>query len=257
MVLLGVRPQGGTPGWHVLGRETFLAEVSWVDEWPVVGNLSTRLSLPVTSWDKPSISEARHDFEAPELEPGWISVRERSAAHVTLAERKGWLTLRAHGSSLDESDIVFVGRRQRWLRGTVKVRIDASEGTGGLGIRLDEQHHYEIEAGAGRVRVAARIGSVYTEVASAPLTNGVTTLVLQTTAPRDDGPRTGPDTVVFGVEDEAGVVQTLASLDGRYLSTEVAGGFTGRVIGMYATEGIVRFDWYEEADAMAEEPAHL
>jgi xylan 1,4-beta-xylosidase len=34
----------------------------------------------------------------------------------------------------------------------------------------------------------------------------------------------------------------LAELDGRYLSTEVAGGFTGRVIGMYAAEGTVRFD---------------
>ncbi|WP_431930755.1 hypothetical protein [Nonomuraea jabiensis] len=25
MVFLAVRPRGGTPGWHVLGRETFLA----------------------------------------------------------------------------------------------------------------------------------------------------------------------------------------------------------------------------------------
>jgi len=37
----------------------------------------------------------------------------------------------------------------------------------------------------------------------------------------------------------------LAELDGRYLSTEVAGGFTGRVIGMYAAEGTVRFDWFD------------
>jgi hypothetical protein len=39
--------------------------------------------------------------------------------------------------------------------------------------------------------------------------------------------------------------EPLAGLDGRYLSTEVAGGFTGRVIGMYAAEGTVAFDWYE------------
>ena len=38
---------------------------------------------------------------------------------------------------------------------------------------------------------------------------------------------------------------TIAELDGRYLSTEVAGGFTGRVIGMYAAAGIVHFDWFE------------
>jgi hypothetical protein len=34
----------------------------------------------------------------------------------------------------------------------------------------------------------------------------------------------------------------LVELDGRYLSTEVAGGFTGRAIGMYVTEGRAAFD---------------
>ena len=37
----------------------------------------------------------------------------------------------------------------------------------------------------------------------------------------------------------------LAALDGRYLSTEVATGFTGRVIGMYAAAGNISFDWFE------------
>ena len=41
----------------------------------------------------------------------------------------------------------------------------------------------------------------------------------------------------------------LAELDGRYPSTEVAGGFTGRVIGMYAAAGTVRFDWFEYGPA--------
>jgi hypothetical protein len=45
----------------------------------------------------------------------------------------------------------------------------------------------------------------------------------------------------------------LASLDGRYLSTEVAGGFTGRVIGPYAVAGTIHVDWleYESLDAPA------
>jgi hypothetical protein len=44
-----------------------------------------------------------------------------------------------------------------------------------------------------------------------------------------------------------GNVTSLGTLDGRYLSTEVAGGFTGRVIGMYAAEGTVEFDWFDYA----------
>ncbi|MEV5954430.1 family 43 glycosylhydrolase [Streptomyces sp. NPDC051987] len=43
-----------------------------------------------------------------------------------------------------------------------------------------------------------------------------------------------------------GVVRP-AELDGRYLSAEVAGGFTGRVIGVYVTEGRARFDWFAGA----------
>ena len=39
--------------------------------------------------------------------------------------------------------------------------------------------------------------------------------------------------------------QRLANLDGKYLSSEVAGGFTGRAIGMYAATGTVHFDWFD------------
>ena len=47
------------------------------------------------------------------------------------------------------------------------------------------------------------------------------------------GQRKGPDRLVLGVGAGADF-QELAAIDGRYLSTEVAGGFTGRVVGMEA-----------------------
>ncbi|MDR8413143.1 hypothetical protein MTP10_30975 [Nonomuraea sp. 3-1Str] len=49
----------------------------------------------------------------------------------------------------------------------------------------------------------------------------------------------GSDTIVLSAGEEP-----LAELDGRYLSTEVATGFTGRVIGMHATEHSAAFDWF-------------
>jgi hypothetical protein len=57
--------------------------------------------------------------------------------------------------------------------------------------------------------------------------------------------RTGPDTLSIGIEEQDGRFVELTTLDGRYLSTEVAGGFTGRVIGMYASAGTVHFDWFD------------
>lgn len=53
------------------------------------------------------------------------------------------------------------------------------------------------------------------------------------------------DTITIGIEEPDGTFVELASLDGKYLSTEVAGGFTGRVIGMFAGAGSVHFDWFE------------
>ncbi|OAH16319.1 beta-xylosidase family glycoside hydrolase [Streptomyces jeddahensis] len=64
---------------------------------------------------------------------------------------------------------------------------------------------------------------------------------ISSTPPRDA--RTGPDTVALGVEEPDGTFTVLGTLDGRCLSTEVAGGFTGRVIGLYPSAGTVHFDW--------------
>ena len=55
------------------------------------------------------------------------------------------------------------------------------------------------------------------------------TLVVEACAPTAHG----PDDLRFAVVDDAGVHE-LHRLDGRYLSTEVAGGFTGRTIGLRA-----------------------
>ncbi len=49
----------------------------------------------------------------------------------------------------------------------------------------------------------------------------------------------GPDRVSLGVL-RAGEFREIATLDGRYLSTEVAGGFTGRMLGIEALGGEAR-----------------
>ena len=53
-----------------------------------------------------------------------------------------------------------------------------------------------------------------------------------------------PDVVRFGYLDAGGRFEQLAELDGRYLSTEVAGGMLGRVLGVYAIGGDAAFDWF-------------
>ncbi|GAA4877247.1 glycoside hydrolase family 43 protein [Kitasatospora terrestris] len=245
MVLLAVRPRGGTPGWHVLGRETFLAPVEWVDGWPVVGGVTSELPTPAWPLHPAVAAPARDDFDQAELHPRWISVRERPEGSCTTKERSGWLTLRAVGASLDDNDAVFVGRRQQHLACRARTLIDPADGRGGLAVRLDEEHHYEIEAADGEVKVFARIGPLRTEVATRPVPAGAVVLGVEIAPEPPRGARTGPDTLSFGIEEHNGTFTVLATLAGRYLSTEVAGGFTGRVIGMYAAAGTVHFDRFD------------
>jgi xylan 1,4-beta-xylosidase len=246
MVLLGVRPGGGTPGWHVLGRETYLAPVTWVDGWPVVGELSTVLPLPPWPLQQPDTEPSRDDFDASDLHPRWLSLRHRPAEDYTTKERAGWLSLQARGRSLDDMDVTFVGRRQQHLACRVRAMMDPADGCGGIAVRLDEHHHYDIELAGGTVEVNARIGPVRTTLAARPVPAGQVVLGIEV-VPRSAGydARSGPDTVSLGVQEPDGTFTALASLDGRYLSTEVGGGFTGRVMGMYAAAGTVHFDWFD------------
>ncbi|MFC7614313.1 hypothetical protein ACFQV2_13005 [Actinokineospora soli] len=158
------------------------------------------------------------------------------------------MTLHASGSSLDHPGATFLGKRQQFPESRTTARMDPGAARAGLSVRLDEAHHYDLEVADGRVSVIARIGPLRQVVATRPAPPGPLTLAITTSAsrlrPADPAEPTGlhecpPDYVAFHVEGEV-----IAELDGRYLSTEVATGFTGRVIGMYATEGTAWFDWF-------------
>ncbi|GGP79929.1 glycoside hydrolase family 43 protein [Saccharothrix coeruleofusca] len=250
MILLGTRPRGYSPGFHVLGRETFLTPVRWEDGWPHVGPVNLRERAPGPP--RPlEVEPVRDDFDAPVLAPRWISPRSRPDDAWSLTERPGWLTLRATGSTLDRPGCTFVGRRQRHQDSRTAVLLDPGSGRAGLSVRMDEAHHYDLEVADGQVSVIARIGPLRQSTATRPVPPGPLVLTITTRPAAQRPPAEGepsglhvaaPDFIAFHVGDDP---LPLAELDGRYLSTEVATGFTGRVIGMYVTEGTAWFDWFD------------
>lgn len=268
MVLLATRPRGRTPEFHVLGRETFLTPVRWVDGWPVAGPVEERHEAPA-AWHPFPLEAGRDDFDGPALAPCWISPRGRPDGSWSLTERPGRLTLHATGPTLDRPGHTFVGRRQQHHDCRFSALLDHADGRAGLSVRLDEAHHYDLEIHDGQASVIARIGPLRQCVAAHPVPPGPLTLVADIrtadvlppslTAPSDGEPvgvgAYGPDTIAFSVE-AGGERLLLAELDGRYLSSEVATGFTGRVTGMYVTEGTAAFDWfgYEGADPAPGQP---
>lgn len=237
LVALGVRPKGVTPGFHVLGRETFLAPVTWQAGWPVVE------ALEVGDGGRAAASVC-DDFDDTKLGPQWVSVRRPAETFASLDARPGWLTITGDHQGLDSRLPAMVARRQQHHFCEVRTAVDAGRGVeAGLVVYMDERAHYEVFVLGDSVRARARIGPLVETVGEAARPEGVVTLVAETVAHRS-----APDKVRLGFHDADGSVVELASLDGRYLSTEVAGGFIGRTIGMYVVNGAAAFDLfhYEE-----------
>ncbi|GAA4249390.1 glycoside hydrolase family 43 protein [Dactylosporangium darangshiense] len=93
------------------------------------------------------------------------------------------------------------------------------------------------------------VGPLTQVLARAPLADGRVSLAIRTVPhPVTDGPAAGPDLVQLG-HLAGGEFVAMAELDGRYLSTEVAAGFTGRVVGVEQVDGpstIERFTYAPE-----------
>lgn len=240
VVFHGVRPRGTSPGFHVLGRETFAAEVVWEAGWPVVGDWLDPGSGPV------QVTE----LEGCRLPLSWVAPRRFPGEVVERAD-DGW-RLTAVDSDPASDDVAFAGRRQEHLYCRARAVIDASAGIGGLAVRMDARHSLDLEVADGGVRAVARVGSLRSVLGSADLPPG--DVVLELRAVPDDGhfssTALGPDRLLAGLVGADGGFTELGRLDGRYLSTEVAGGMTGRMLGVWCSAGsiVVRSFTYTGAD---------
>jgi hypothetical protein len=216
-----------------MGRETFNTTLEWVDGWPVV--------QPVQLTPPTAPVEHHDDFSGAQLGLEWLSIRTPAADWSSLTERPGHLVVHADGSTMDDPRPRFVGRRQQHQAAVFSVRVDSDGGVGGLSLRIDEHHHYDVEVGAGIARARARVGQLC-QTWEQPLPAGPVTVRIETEPVSGMGlDALGPDVVRLSVDSGTGPVE-LAALDGRYVSAETAASFTGRVVGMYAAEGTVAFD---------------
>jgi xylan 1,4-beta-xylosidase len=250
-VCLGIRPIGGWPH-HVLGRETFLAPIQWTpDGWPIagdrgrIGEILPRPSLPAAPTEPHPV---RDDFDGPALGAGWNTVR--APIDASLIRRPGWLTLRPDGASVDSVFPCFVGRRQQHHRLTATTTLelaaldDGIDLEAGLMVRMNETHHFAL----GR----RRAGEVDHLVLRQRFAHVDMLTVLGALSP--DSPTTmtvvsDGRTYRFASLADGGRIDALA-LDVKLISTEMAGGFTGVFVGMYATsgdasQGSAQFDWFD------------
>ena len=252
MVCLGFRPKGGK--YHHLGRETFLAPVTWTaDGWPKVGTSGEvkaeyqMPSLPLHPWEPDPV---RDDFDNPELKLYWNFLRNPYPNDWSLAARPGYLRLNGSAVSLTDKDSpAFIGRRQTAFNLTAAVKMHfvpiTENEEAGLVIRGNDNHHYRLVV---TVREGKRV-VMFQTVAEGKETNTKyiemenETAILQIRATDLE--------YTFWAQSEGKPAMLVGSAPTKELSTERIGGFTGVHIGMYASgngkanTNPADFDWFE------------
>ena len=248
-VFLGTRPYEDYT--FNTGRETFLLPVRWQDGWPVILTGDQTVPYVVRAPDLPADPAAtmplsgnfsvRDDFTAPALSPAWTFLRTVREPLLDLATHPGWLTLRAKAVGLESrGQPALVARRQQhaWATATAAMRYRPLVPGDAAGIVAFQGSDYwyflgvTLSEGKPVVRLQERAG---------PRTGGRTEVVA--TAPLDGSTdsevylriraRGARYDFFYAVRPDAWVLLK-GDADGTILSTKVAGGFVGTMLGMYA-----------------------
>lgn len=225
-----------------IGRETFLLPVHWENDWPYILPRGERIPFAL---DKPELPEQPQasppqsgdfgytdEFEGDELALGWMGIRDPDTPFYQLEGDS--LTLEC-GSGLGDLNTVpsFIGRRQQHHIATASTTVSFEPGAGGekAGIAaIQNDEHFIFLAithrdGEDQVALYRRAGTNEEKLINAaplPSTRDVT-LSLAFNA--------GQMNAHYEINGER---HTLAeAVDATNLSTNVAGGFVGTVIGPY------------------------
>jgi alpha-N-arabinofuranosidase len=250
LVLLAMRPYGGY--YYNLGRETFLVPVRWEDDWLIVSPGTGRVEfsypapdLPEHSWESVA---SRDDFENTTLASHWNFLRTPREDFYSLTERPGFLRLNLRPQKLSEqSSSSFVGRRQQHINFTAQTAFEFAPQLNehaGLALVQSTDFHYLFVVtyeGEPMLRLIKRAHGREETIAEQSVPAGQYTLKVTAHGQSYN--------FYFSTNNQW---RPLAeNVDGRILSTPVAGGFVGAYIAMYASSNgkpstnYADFDWFE------------
>lgn len=239
-VFLATRPYDKTA--YNTGRETFLLPVSWKNEWPIIlekgKEIPYKLAIPKVSETTKNATPMtgnfiwQDNFSSKALLHPWVSLRTADLPFYQLQENS--IQLQALNIYLDElGQPAFLGRRQQHTRFIVSTELDIPAGKASAGIVAlqSETAHYYFGARSMNGKT-----QLFIEQA-----NKSTPHIIHTFTPTDIGQR-----LTLSIEGNAGVISfyyhtktgikkpILENADAKILSTEVAGGFVGTLLGIHA-----------------------
>lgn len=254
LVALASRPYGGY--YYNLGRETFLARVIWEDGWPIVNPGKGCIEFEQTAPDLPahpvpSLPACDH-FDVPSLAYCWNFIRTPRTAFWSLTERPGHLRLKLRPERLsDIANPSFVGRRQTNINFAVRTSMtftpDASNEEAGVVLLQNNNNHFRFvcvrhEDGRAEMQLIRRMRAEEVCLGTCPVSSDTHYLKVEAI---------GQDYAFYHADTPEAWVPVAENVDGRVLSTQVAGGFVGTMIGMYGSSNgspsdtVADFDYFE------------
>lgn len=231
MVMLAVRP---LEGYTTMGRETFLAKVVWEEGWPVVnpgvGMLTDEVEINLPEW-KPSVEQTGHYEFAGMDKLGVEFLLLRNPKEDMYRLTGSALELKLQPETLKEKaspSYVAIRQKHHAFKAYTKVKVSELSGKECAGIVLMQSDEYNLRVEANGEMIKAILCE-----------KGVDTVL--GTLPTADVYEADKESVVLQLEVKGltaacsvgGTVLGSASISS--LSTEVAGGFVGCTVGMYAS----------------------
>ncbi|MBO2011229.1 glycoside hydrolase family 43 protein [Hymenobacter negativus] len=244
-IFLAVRPYEGN--FYNTGRETFIVPVTWKDEWPVMEpgpngvQYSYKANFPEVK--QPGARPQSGNFGytltfEKQLDPALLFLRTVDSTNYSLSKAKG-LTLKLKPETVAETgNPAFIGKRQQHMYCTAETELTfapkAANEKAGLVIFQDEKHFYylckSVDGGKPMLQLFKSTADVKQPelLAQAPLKSATASVQLRIQAQAD--------AYNFQFSENGKTWTTLKDkVDGKFLSTQVAGGFIGCLFGMYAT----------------------
>lgn len=259
-VFLACRAYGDD--YYNTGRETFMAPVKWIDDWPVFDldgeAIKYRYPLPRNA----TINENafplngnfsfKEEFNQDSLGYHWLFLRTVREPWYSLEEKKGFLTVATRPETLSGTlNPSFIGHRQQHLKGSVSAALDfiprsENESAGLVAFQNETHYYYLCKTRAGDNLVVQLIKGDKENplvIASEELPESAAHLKLKI--------ETDTDRYHFYYAKDGDWKALMKNADGKYLSTRIAGGFVGVTLGMYTTSNGAKstskayFDWFE------------
>ena len=245
-VFLACRPYADD--FYNTGRETWMHPVKWVDGWPMILEPATQLTALLQAADLPGAGPApiplsgnftwRDEFDQPGLLPVWVSLRAPADDWLSLSAGTATLSARPDRLSGNATPALLARRQQHAsFVATTSLNLPQSEQlSAGLVAFHNETHHFYLG-----IRKSGNRWIVFLERVAA----GQADLVAS-----DHFAADGADPVYLRISGDGGEYNFAYSVDGAswtavaenedgtILSTKVAGGFVGTLLGMHA-----RIEW--------------